>query len=67
MSENAQNISSIKDNFPFKIYFSLKPIIDKVWKKLADSPNPYYSAQAKKIMEGVKNTPELMEPIYDYK
>lgn len=65
MTENTQNISSVKDNFPIKVYFSLKPIIDKVWQNLADSSNPYYSDLAKKILDGIKDAPELMEPIYN--
>ncbi|MCI0450557.1 MAG: hypothetical protein L0Y79_12380, partial [Chlorobi bacterium] len=53
------------DNFPFKVYFSLKPIIDRIWQKLEDSPNPYFSEIARKIMRDLENAPELFEPIYD--
>lgn len=53
------------DNFPFKVYFSLKPIIDRVWEKLENSHNPYFSELARKIKQDLQNAPELLEPIYD--
>src|SRR4030095_343577 len=67
MSKNSLNTTKTNDSFPFKVYFSLKPLIDRIWVKLVDSPNPYYSDQAKRIMEDLKKAPELLEPIYDCK
>ncbi|MFO7446437.1 MAG: hypothetical protein R6W90_08720 [Ignavibacteriaceae bacterium] len=50
--------------FPFKTSFSLKPLIE-LWEKESKHPNSLKSSIASKVVENLKNKPELYEPIED--
>lgn len=54
-----------KFDYPFKIVFSLVPLIN-FWKKIEARGNAVEAEYARRINEELKKAPELFEPIEDY-
>ncbi|MGH2574281.1 MAG: hypothetical protein ACRDFC_01125, partial [Ignavibacteria bacterium] len=62
--ENLKSNSSITE-LPFKTYISFQPLVKRFWEKYAGNSNSFTSDFAKKLLEELQNTPELLNPITD--